>query len=104
MGAAAAGLTLLSSACGLLPSQTPARVPRIGYLGAQDRETMADRVDAFLGGLRDLGYVEGQTIAIEWRFSPAEGGEAPYGPLLTDVPGHANVYAGGQMKVIGGGR
>ena len=30
---------------------------------------MADRVDAFLGGLRDLGYVEGQTIAIEWRFS-----------------------------------
>src|SRR5262249_955652 len=26
-------------------------------------------VDAFLGGLRDLGYVEGQTVAIEWRFS-----------------------------------
>jgi putative ABC transport system substrate-binding protein len=44
-------------------------VPRIGFLGAQARETIADRVDAFLGGLRDLGYVEGQTIAIEWRFS-----------------------------------
>jgi putative ABC transport system substrate-binding protein len=50
---------------------------------------MANRVDAFLGGLRDLGYVEGQTIAIEWRFSPAEGGEALYGPLLTELVGLA---------------
>jgi ABC-type uncharacterized transport system substrate-binding protein len=89
LGAAAAGLTLLSSACALLPSQTPAKMPRIGYLGTQDREAMADRVDAFLGGLRDLGYVEGQTIAIEWRFSPAEGGEAPYGPLVTELVGLA---------------
>jgi hypothetical protein len=66
LGAAAAGLALLSTACGLIPSRTPAMMPRLGYLGTQDRETMADRVDAFLGGLRDLGYVEGQTIAIEW--------------------------------------
>jgi putative ABC transport system substrate-binding protein len=27
-------------------------------------------VDAFLQGLRDLGYIEGQTISIEWRFTP----------------------------------
>ena len=60
------GLTLLgliqSSGCGGLPipGQQPARVPRIGLLigGPQ-----AD----FLGGLRDLGYVDGQTIALEIR-------------------------------------
>jgi putative ABC transport system substrate-binding protein len=84
LAASAAGLTLLSSACGLLPSQTPARVPRIGFLGAQDRETMADRVDAFLQGLRDLGYVEGQTIAIEWRFSP-EGSANQFAEMAAEL-------------------
>jgi putative ABC transport system substrate-binding protein len=44
-------------------------VPRIGYLSLGPREAYANIVDAFLGSLRDLGYVEGQTIAIEWRFT-----------------------------------
>jgi len=45
-------------------------MPRIGYLGgAGSRGAQADRVDGFLEGLRELGYIEGQTIAIEWRFS-----------------------------------
>jgi putative ABC transport system substrate-binding protein len=42
-------------------------------------------VDAFLGALRDLGYVEGQTIAIEWRFAPAGG--------VNDAAVHAELAA-----------
>jgi len=61
---ALAGLGLLSG-CGLAPlglQQT--RIPRIGALRFVPGDPFAV---AFLGGLRDLGYIEGQTIAIEWR-------------------------------------
>jgi putative ABC transport system substrate-binding protein len=74
LGASTFGLTLLATARGLVPLQDHKRVPRIGYLTFGPRESRADRIDAFLGGLRDLGYVEGQTIAIEWRFAPDVGG------------------------------
>jgi len=30
--------------------------------------SFAPRTQAFLGGLRDLGYVEGKTVAIEWKW------------------------------------
>jgi putative ABC transport system substrate-binding protein len=46
------------------------KVPRIGYLSL-DTES-GPRVEAFLQGMRDLGYVEGKTIAIEWRFARGE--------------------------------
>src|SRR3982074_675716 len=44
-------------------AQQAAKVPRIGYLWAGN---LALR-EAFLQGLRDLGYVEGRNIAIEYR-------------------------------------
>jgi putative ABC transport system substrate-binding protein len=47
-------------------------MPRIGYLSPGPRELYADRIDAFLAQLRELGYVEGETIAIDWRFAPAD--------------------------------
>jgi putative tryptophan/tyrosine transport system substrate-binding protein len=42
------------------------KIPRIGVLSTQSSDS---RTDAFKEGLRELGYIEGQTIAIEWRFS-----------------------------------
>jgi putative ABC transport system substrate-binding protein len=42
------------------------KTPRIGVLSTQSADP---RTDAFKQGLRELGYIEGQTIAIEWRFS-----------------------------------
>jgi putative ABC transport system substrate-binding protein len=42
------------------------KTPRIGVLSTQSADS---RTDAFKQGLRELGYIEGQTIAIEWRFS-----------------------------------
>ena len=47
--------------------QQPGRVARIGYL-AFDRAAGDPRQrEAFLQGLRDLGYVEGRNLVIEWR-------------------------------------
>ena len=46
-------------------AQQPKKVPRIGYLSTGSRPS-AD-VEAFQQGLRDLGYIEGQNITIEYR-------------------------------------
>ncbi len=48
-------------------AQQPAKVPRIGYLSPRPGPSFYD--EAFLKGLRDLGYVEGQNIAIEYRWA-----------------------------------
>jgi putative tryptophan/tyrosine transport system substrate-binding protein len=63
-----AGLTGigLAAGCGRLPWQTPAPVPRIGYLAVTSPAGPAF-VDAFRQGLRELGYVEGQNIIVEYR-------------------------------------
>ena len=50
-----------------IEAQQPATVPRIGYLTASPLSAMANRIDEFRQGLRELGYVEGKNIVIEWR-------------------------------------
>jgi putative ABC transport system substrate-binding protein len=45
------------------------RVPKIGYLGSGYTGTSPGLVEAFKQGLREHGYIEGQNIAIEWRFA-----------------------------------
>lgn len=44
----------------------PAKVPRIGVLA--ERPASDPMLEAFVAGLRDLGYVEGRSIVIEWRY------------------------------------
>ena len=53
-------------------SVRPAKIPRIGYLSAASLSTSPARIEAFLQGLRDLGYVEGKNIVIEYRFAEAK--------------------------------
>ena len=48
-------------------AQQPTKVPRIGFLGAASTSAVAARIEAFRQGLRELGYVEGKNIVIEWR-------------------------------------
>ena len=52
----------------LATAQQPARVPRIGVLSPGSRGP-SPLLDAFRQGLRELGYVEGQNVAIGWRFA-----------------------------------
>jgi putative tryptophan/tyrosine transport system substrate-binding protein len=48
-------------------AQQPTKVPRIGYLVISPFSGSASRAEAFRQGLRDLGYIEGKNILIEWR-------------------------------------
>jgi putative ABC transport system substrate-binding protein len=48
-------------------AQQPKKVPRIGYLGSIPLSAFVSRIEAFREGLRELGYVEGKNIVIEWR-------------------------------------
>jgi len=48
-------------------AQQPKKIPRLGYLAAVSASADAPRLEAFKKGLRDLGYVEGQTILIDYR-------------------------------------
>ncbi len=50
-------------------AQERAKTPRIGFLAVGSREGRAFMIDGFLRGLREHGYVDGQNIAIEYRFS-----------------------------------
>jgi putative ABC transport system substrate-binding protein len=49
-------------------AQQPGKIPRIGYLsGTGDASDQGPYVEALRQGLRNLGYVEGKTIVIEYR-------------------------------------
>ena len=49
-------------------AQQSRRVPRIGVLLLGTPASFAGRIEAFVEGLRDLGYVDGRTVAIEWKW------------------------------------
>src|SRR5437899_4312107 len=50
-------------------AQQPTKVPRIGYLAAASASANPARIEALRQGLRELGYVEGKNIVIEWRYA-----------------------------------
>ena len=45
------------------------KVPRIGYLSATDPASDSTRIEPIRLALRELGYMEGQNIAIEYRYA-----------------------------------
>src|SRR5262245_64287956 len=58
------------------PAQQPSKLPTIGLLGAGTRSGWTDWVAAFVQRLRELGWIEGRTVAIEYRW--AEGRRERY--------------------------
>jgi ABC-type uncharacterized transport system substrate-binding protein len=63
-------LVLTFAMCGAVArAQQPKKVPRIGYLSPFDPASDSTRVEAIRLALRELGYIEGQNIAIEYRYT-----------------------------------
>ena len=61
-------IALVAVACSA-EAQQPKKVPRIGYLSTIDPATESARAEAIRLALRELGYIEGQNIAIEYRYA-----------------------------------
>jgi ABC-type uncharacterized transport system substrate-binding protein len=50
-------------------AQQPKRIPRIGYLSAFDPAFESTRSEAIRRALRELGHIEGQNVAFEYRYA-----------------------------------
>ena len=68
---------MLFALCSVSEAQQPAKIPRIGYLQVTASSAVAARTEAFRQGLRELGYVEGKNIVIEWRFAEGKADRLP---------------------------
>jgi putative tryptophan/tyrosine transport system substrate-binding protein len=60
---------LLPALCASAEAQQPSKIPRIGYLFGASLSADSARIPAFRKGLRELGYVEGENIIIEYRYA-----------------------------------
>ena len=59
---------VLIAFCAVIEAQQTAKIPRVGYLTAGgDANTPGPEVETFRQGLRDLGYIEGKNVLIEYR-------------------------------------
>ena len=79
---------LAVGACAVPPlaqAQTAGKLPRLGVLSVGTPDTHRVRIDALRQGLRELGYVEGQNILIEYRY--ADGKTERLLPLAEELVG-----------------
>ena len=88
-------------------------VPIVGYLGGLSRDTYGSRLAAFHRGLRETGYVEGQSIAVEYRWADGQYDRLPalaadlvarqvavIAALGGDAPAHAAKAATSTIPVV----
>ena len=71
------GLAILAKPLGAGSQPAGQKVPRIGYLDGASLSANSVRLEAFRHGLRELGYVEGQSVAIEWRSADGKADRLP---------------------------
>jgi putative ABC transport system substrate-binding protein len=70
-------ITLVLASVLLAEAQQPKKVPRIGYLSQFDPATESTRSEAIRLALRELGYIEGQSITIEYRYTDGKNERTP---------------------------
>ena len=80
-------ITLLGGAAAAWPlaarAQQPTKLPTIGFLGTTTLSAMGQWVAAFVQRLRELGWIEGRNIAIEYRW--AEARSERYGEIAAEL-------------------
>jgi putative ABC transport system substrate-binding protein len=93
-------ITLLGGTAATWPlaarAQQSAKLPTIGFLGGTTASTMRQWTDAFVQRLRELGWVDGRTVAIEFRW--AEGRSERYTEIAAEFV-HLKVHI-----IVTGGR
>jgi ABC-type uncharacterized transport system substrate-binding protein len=80
-------------------AQQPA-MPVVGFLHSASARTFGHAVTAFRRGLRETGYVDGQNVAIEYRWADGQYDRLP--ALATDlISNHvAAIFAGGPPAAL----
>ena len=63
-------------------AQQAGKLPTIGFLGATTPSALSQWITAFVQRLRELGWIEGRTVAIEYRW--AEGRTERYGEIAAE--------------------
>ncbi|HEX2928813.1 MAG TPA: hypothetical protein VHV54_03815 [Candidatus Binatia bacterium] len=81
---------LLFALCSPAEAQQPKKVSRLGYLSPVDAATDSPRAGGIRLALRELGYIEGQNIAIEYRY--AEGKRSWEIPPVHHTPLGGSLY------------
>src|SRR5215472_258845 len=64
-------------------AQQPPKLPTIGFLGTTTLSAMGEWVAAFVQRLRELGWIEGRNVAIEYRW--AEARSERYGEIAAEL-------------------
>ena len=81
-------------------AQQPKKVPRIGYLSTIDPATESTRAEGIRLALRELGYIEGQNIAIEYRYAEGKVDRLPeLAAELVRLKVDIIVVAGGDVPI-----
>ena len=79
-------ITLVGGAAASWPvvarAQQAGKLPTIGFLGTSTAAAMSKQTAAFVQRLRELGWIEGRTVAIEYRW--AEGRSERYAEIAAD--------------------
>ena len=70
-------VVMLACAGAVAEAQQPKKVPRIGYLTPAEPARESTRAEAIRLALRELGYIEGQNIAIEYRYAEGKWDRLP---------------------------
>ena len=81
-------ITLLSGAAAwpLAARAQQAAMPVVGFLHIASLETRREQVASFYRGLKDSGYIEGQNVAIQYRWAENQNDRLP--ALATDLVRH----------------
>ena len=91
---------MLLALCFSVDAQQPKKVPRIGYLSLRDAASDSTGSEAIRLALRELGYIEGQNIATEYRYTEGKQDRLPeLAAELVRLKVDIIVVAGGAIPV-----